>query len=149
MALMTTFPTPHTHACTVGTFSFPFLISLYVFVQYSERYESGPFNTGAGGTSADYAWMLALGGMMLCVAGFLTGSPFMGQALSYYITYVWSRKNPDENTSIFGFQVKAFYLPFALVAVGPIEMPVRVLPQSLSSKPRSVCVCVRLRSSTC
>lgn len=39
----------------VGPFAFQTLISIVLLVQFSERYEkSGPFNTGAGGGTADY-----------------------------------------------------------------------------------------------
>eukprot|EP00618_Florenciella_parvula_P019107 CAMPEP_0119538048 /NCGR_PEP_ID=MMETSP1344-20130328/50575_1 /TAXON_ID=236787 /ORGANISM="Florenciella parvula, Strain CCMP2471" /LENGTH=228 /DNA_ID=CAMNT_0007580789 /DNA_START=18 /DNA_END=701 /DNA_ORIENTATION=+ len=100
-----------------GTFSFPFLIQMYIFVQYSQRYEVAPFNTGAGGTSADYAWMLCIGAALLTVMGFFASQPFLGQALSFMVLYVWSRKNPDAMTSIFGFQMQAFYLPWALIAL--------------------------------
>lgn len=39
----------------VGKFEFNTLIGLMLLVQFSERYEKGgPFNTGAGGGTADY-----------------------------------------------------------------------------------------------
>jgi Derlin-2/3 len=99
-----------------GGFSFNFLIQLYLLVQYSSRYEVSPFNTGAGGTSADFAWMLCIGVALLSLLGFIFQLVFMGQSLSFMILYVWTRKNPDEQTSIFGFKVQAFYLPWALLA---------------------------------
>lgn len=99
-----------------GGFSFNFAIQLYMLVQYASRYEVSPFNTGAGGTSADFVWMLVVGGAVLCVAGVFLELPFMGQAMTFMILYAWSRKNPDVNTSVFMFQVKGFYLPWALTA---------------------------------
>lgn len=99
-----------------GGFSFPFLIQLYMLVQYSSRYEAAPFNTGAGGTSADYAWMLCIGAALLSLMGYFFRLMFLGQSLSFMILYVWTRKNSDEQTSIFGFKVQAFYLPWALLA---------------------------------
>lgn len=112
-----------------GGFSFPFLIQLYLLVQYASRYEVSPFDTGAGGSSADFAWMLCLGMAMLSLFGFMFQMVFLGQALSFMILYVWTRKNPDEQTSIFGFKVQAFYLPWALLAFNllignPIFKPV-------------------------
>ncbi len=41
---------------------------------------------------------------------------FLGHPLSFMILYVWTRKNPDEATSLFGMRVQAFYLPWALLA---------------------------------
>ncbi len=88
-----------------------------MLVQYSSRYESSPFNTGAGGTSADYAWMLCIGAALLCGFGALFGLVFLGQSVSFMILYVWARKNPDESTSLFGLKIQAFYLPWAIVAL--------------------------------
>lgn len=99
-----------------GGFSFRFVIQLYIFVQYSSRYEASPFNTGAGGTSADYAWMLVIGGSVLVAVGWILSLPFLSEALTFMIMYVWSKKNPDVQTSVFMFQIKALYLPWALTA---------------------------------
>jgi Derlin-2/3 len=74
-----------------------------------------PFNTGAGGTSADFAWMLCIGASILCAFGYIFQLLFLGQSLSFMILYVWTRNNPDEQTSVFGFKVQAFYLPWCLL----------------------------------
>jgi Derlin-2/3 len=71
-----------------GKFSFNFVISLYLLVQYSTRYEVSPYNTGAGGTSADYAWMLCLGAMLLSGLGWIFDMALMGEGLSFMILYV-------------------------------------------------------------
>ena len=100
-----------------GGFSFPFLIQLYMLVQYSERYEASPFNTGGGGTTADYAWMLAFGAMvMMALALVMPGLVLFGPSMVFMILYMWARKNPESPASMFGFQLQAFYLPWALVA---------------------------------
>lgn len=104
-----------TSFCFFGPFSFPFLIQLYMLVQYSERYEVSPFNTGGGGTPADYAWMLGFGAVFMSCAAYLFQLPFLGSAMVFMILYTWSRKNPDSPASMFGFQLQAFYLPWALV----------------------------------
>ena len=50
----------------VGPFEFNTLISIFLLVQFSERYEkSGPFNTGAGGGTADY--MVSRSSVVVCV----------------------------------------------------------------------------------
>merc|ERR1719198_824090 len=100
-----------------GGFSFPLLIQLYMLVQYSERYEASPFNTGGGGTTADYAWMLAFGMMvMMALALVMPGLVLFGPSMVFMILYMWARKNPESPASMFGFQLQAFYLPWALVA---------------------------------
>ena len=103
-----------------GPFSFPFVISLYVLIQYASRYEASPFNTGGGGTSADFAWMLCIGAALLCGLGYIFDVQFMGQSLSFFILYVWTRKNPDESTSLFGFKVcRVFHILAVLYSSGP------------------------------
>lgn len=99
-----------------GKFSFPFLIQTYMLVQYSNLYESDPYDTGAGGTSADYLWMLAIGAFILCVLGCIFMSPFLGPSLSFMILYVWTKKNSERQSNFFGFNVQALYLPWVLVA---------------------------------
>jgi hypothetical protein len=73
---------------------------------------------------------------MSCAA-YLFQLPFLGSAMVFMILYTWSRKNPDSPArwvlfrrrhrrravvyvsfsalSMFGFQLQAFYLPWALV----------------------------------
>jgi len=112
----------------IGPFSFPFVIQLYMLYQYSMQYETNPFNTGAGGTSADYAWMLVIGALLLCGIGFVLSIPLLGQGLTFMVMYVWSRKNPEANTSLFSFSFKAFYLPMVLIGFNvlignPVQTP--------------------------
>lgn len=100
-----------------GPFSFPFVMSLFMFAQYGSRYEADPYDTGAGGNSADFAWMLVIGCGLLSVAGFTFGIPFMAPGMLYYILYVWSKKNAEQVVNMFTFRIKAFYLPWALIAL--------------------------------
>lgn len=99
-----------------GEPSFNFLISVYMLVQYSSKYEASPFNTGGGGSSSDFAWMLCVCATILSGLGFVFGLAFLAPSLSFCILYVWCRKNPDESVSLFGFKMQALYLPWALMA---------------------------------
>jgi len=48
--------------CYAGPFAFPTLILMYMQCSFSKQYESGmPFNTGAGGGTADYAFVCCWG----------------------------------------------------------------------------------------
>ncbi|KAJ8598158.1 hypothetical protein CTAYLR_007373 [Chrysophaeum taylorii] len=111
-----------------GGFSFPFLINVYLLVQYSRNYEVAPYNTGAGGTTADYAWMLILGMGILLILSTLMGQPVPSQGLTYMVLYVWSRRNPTMQVSLYGFQLAAVYLPWALLLLNmlignPLTVP--------------------------
>jgi len=98
-----------------GSFSFPFLINMYVLVQYSRNYEAGPYDTGGGGSTADYAWMLAMGMAILLALSTFLGVVAPSQGLTYMVMYAWSRRNPTTPVSLYGFQLQAVYLPWALL----------------------------------
>mmetsp|Transcript_27414 Transcript_27414/g.81981 ORF Transcript_27414/g.81981 Transcript_27414/m.81981 type:complete len:277 (-) Transcript_27414:399-1229(-) len=99
-----------------GGFSFPFLINMYLLVQYSRNYEVSPYDTGGGGDTADYVWMLTLGAMMMCGLCTWLGVSAPAQGLTFYVLYVWSRRNPTTQVSLYGFPVQAIHLPWALLA---------------------------------
>lgn len=104
--------------CYVGGWSFPTLIGLYMLVQYSRQYESSPYNTGAGGGTADYAFCLTFGalGLLLTyplVMGFV--SPLFTRNLTFYILYIWSKQSPTAQVNVWGVPMKAQFLPFAYI----------------------------------
>ncbi|KAH8090009.1 hypothetical protein JL720_6305 [Aureococcus anophagefferens] len=105
--------TPYTF---FGGFSFPFLINMYLLVQYSKNYEVSPYNTGGGGDTADYVWMLCLGSALMCGLCTLLSIVMPAQGLTFMVLYVWSRRNPATQVSLYGFPVQALYLPWALLA---------------------------------
>jgi Derlin-2/3 len=51
-------------------------------------------------------------GMILPIRGFL-----YTRNMIYYVLYVWSKRHPTANASIWGFPVKAIYLPFTYVLI--------------------------------
>jgi len=103
-----------------GGFSFPFLIAMYMLVQYSKNYEVAPYNTGAGGTSADYLWMLVICVGALNVLSTVLGLAAPAQALTTAVLYVWSRKNPTQQVSLYGVAMPAMYFPWAVVALNVV-----------------------------
>jgi len=110
--------------CYAGPFKFPTMITMYMLVQFSKQYESGvPFNTGAGGGTADYAFCILLGAIGILVTYPLvlaTGfqlMPLFCENLIYYVLYVWSKKNPTNQANIWGFPIQGIYLPFAYLAI--------------------------------
>ena len=100
-----------------GKFSFPFAMHLYVLYENSLNYERNPFNTGAGGSSADYLYMIVIGMGILLVVDYMQPMFALSEPLLYMIMYVWSRKSPDELRNIFGFQFKSLYLPWVYIAI--------------------------------
>jgi len=76
------------------------------------------YNTGAGGGTADYATMLVFG-----MAGTLASAcvvelePFYAKNMVYFVLYVWSKRNPTDQASIWGIAVGAAMLPFAVLGI--------------------------------
>jgi len=99
----------------LGRFSFPTLMIMVMLVQYSGRYEVGPFNTGGGGGTSDYAFMMIFLMLVLDVIGYFMELFFLAEPLIYAVMYVWSRRYPEQTVSFFGFQVQALYTPWVYV----------------------------------
>lgn len=112
-----------------GKFSFNFVMHLYIFYENSLRYERNPYNTGAGGTSADYLFMLIVGMAMIWIYDFFQPTYVHSDTLLYMIMYVWSRREPENQLNIFGFKFQSVYLPWVYIAIrllmgGDIMLPI-------------------------
>jgi Derlin-2/3 len=110
--------------CYAGAFELNTLISMYLQVQFSKQYEKGgPFNTGAGGGTADYAFAL-----LFAMVTMLTTAPIVrkylmplstiySKNLVFFVLYIWSKKNPTAQANIWGIPICAIYMPFAYLAL--------------------------------
>uniref|UniRef100_A0A6T9ZZX8 Derlin n=1 Tax=Pseudo-nitzschia delicatissima TaxID=44447 RepID=A0A6T9ZZX8_9STRA len=110
--------------CYAGPFSLGLFFLMYMQSSFSQKYEEGiPFNTGAGGGTADYAfcWLLGAIGCILtyplCLMMGIPLMPLFYPTMTYYVLYVWSKKNPTNQANIWGFPVQGLYLPFAYLAI--------------------------------
>ncbi|KAL7545696.1 hypothetical protein ACHAWF_009046, partial [Thalassiosira exigua] len=106
----------------VGKFDFNTLMALYMLQSFSQRYESEPYNTGAGGGTADYVFAIMFGTASILVTYPLLGAilpvpPLFARTLMFFVLYVWSKRHPTSPASIWGIQMKAIHLPFAYVAL--------------------------------
>jgi Derlin-2/3 len=82
-------------------------------VQYSRLLEEGDFR----GRRAHYVWMLLFGIVNISLlASFGTNLHFLGHALTFMMTYVWGRRNPDVKMVFLGIlQFNAPYLPWVML----------------------------------
>ena len=87
-------------------------------VQYSRLLEEGDFR----GRRAHYVWMLLFGIVNISVlASFGTNLHFLGHALTFMMTYVWGRRNPDVKMVFFGvLQFNAPYLPWVMLTFSAV-----------------------------
>jgi Derlin-2/3 len=107
----------------LGPFSMNTLLSAYMLVSFSQKYEGGgPFNTGAGGGTADFAFCL-----MFAMASTLLTYPLLGPLFQlppvftgnmiYYVLYLWSKRNPTSQANIWGVPMPGSMLPFAYLGL--------------------------------
>jgi len=106
----------------VGPFKLPTLMVLYMLQNFSQRYETEPYNTGAGGGTADYVFALMIGTVMILLTYPLIGmvlptGPLFARTLLFFVLYTWSKRHPTAPASIWGIQLKAIHLPFAYLAL--------------------------------
>eukprot|EP00567_Pseudictyota_dubia_P000584 CAMPEP_0197466216 /NCGR_PEP_ID=MMETSP1175-20131217/64937_1 /TAXON_ID=1003142 /ORGANISM="Triceratium dubium, Strain CCMP147" /LENGTH=288 /DNA_ID=CAMNT_0043002247 /DNA_START=631 /DNA_END=1497 /DNA_ORIENTATION=+ len=107
----------------VGKFELNTLIGLYMLYQFSKQYEAGgPYNTGAGGGTADYAFALLFAVVVTVLSyhllsGVLPLSPLFVRNLVFFVLYIWSKRNPTANANIWGVPIKGMYLPFGYLAL--------------------------------
>ncbi len=108
---------PFTACIFSGGFSFPYAMHTYLLYLNSRNYETNPYNTGGGGNSADYLWMLSVSIGILCIISYIFEIYVLSEAMLFDIIYVWSRKEPNAQLSMFGVKFKSVYLPWVYVAI--------------------------------
>ena len=108
------------------------------------------------GRTADFVWMVLLGALALLPLPLIApalGLPFFAGSLVFMLLYLWSRENPNANTSIMGMiKMKAFYLPWGMMAlealmggsVVPDLLGVVVGPRLISTPAAVRTLCVAL-----
>ncbi|TPX36423.1 hypothetical protein SeMB42_g07085 [Synchytrium endobioticum] len=99
-----------------GNFSLDFLFHLFFLVRYSRALEEGSFRN----RTADYFWMLFLGAISIIIITPWTTArsaiPFLSSPLTFFLVYVWSRRNTAITMSFLGlFTFTAPYLPWVLL----------------------------------
>lgn len=99
-----------TNFCFFGTFSLPFVFSMFFLVRYGKEVEAKRFE----GRAADCLWFYGICGLiMIGVAFVLGGQPFLASSMLSALVYLWSREFAEQTLSMFGlFNVQAFYFPW-------------------------------------
>lgn len=98
-------------------FSFDFAMHMYMLYENCRRYEMNPFNTGGGGNSSDFLYMILLGMAALCVVGYFFNLTLMAVPLVYMIMYVWSRREPETIVNLMTLKYKALYSPWVSLLI--------------------------------
>jgi Derlin-2/3 len=116
----------------LGPFSKDTVLSAYLLVSFSQKYEGGwPFNTGAGGGTADYAYYLMFATASVLLTYPLLGPlltfrimgidfplpPFFARNLVYSVLYLWSKRNSTTQANVLGVPMPGRMLPFACLGL--------------------------------
>mmetsp|Transcript_2748 Transcript_2748/g.3804 ORF Transcript_2748/g.3804 Transcript_2748/m.3804 type:complete len:264 (-) Transcript_2748:28-819(-) len=106
-----------TSAIFIGLPGFPFLMNFLMLSRQCIDYEKGGYDTGGGGGSADFAWMIVFGLTVFSVLSLtFLNAYFFGFSLVYMIIYVKSRKHPNQLTGFWGITVQSAYFPWLMLA---------------------------------
>jgi len=95
-----------------GTLGFNFLFNMIFTYRYSRMLEEGAFR----GRTADFFYMFLFGGVLMIIIALFVNLPFLSQAFTIMLVYVWSRRNPFVRMNFFGLlNFQAPYLPWVLL----------------------------------
>jgi Derlin-2/3 len=104
-----------TGALFLGGFSFGFVMQLYFFTNFGSKLETHQRFNQPG----DYLFFLIVISVLVAIFSLLLqwprGYPMTGPSIIFALIYYWSRCEPEARMSIWGFEVKGYQLPFALV----------------------------------
>lgn len=97
-----------------GNLGVDFVFHMFFLLKYCKSLEEGSFR----GRSADFLWMLLLGGTLMTAVAPVVNIQFLGSSLTFMMVYVWGRRHQYVNLSFLGvFNFTAPYLPWVLLAV--------------------------------
>ena len=93
-----------------------FVFQMFMLTNYCRSLESEVFPGKAG--MAEMSFMLLFGAVLMWIVSYLMVLPFLGTSMLFFIIYIWSRKQPQRPVSLWGFGLKGWQLPFALMVIG-------------------------------
>ena len=95
-----------------GSLGLDFVFHMFFLARYCRLLEEGSFHN----RTADFFWMLCVGGTLLTACAPFVNIQFLGSSLTFMMVYVWGRRNAYVNMSFLGlFNFTAPYLPWVLL----------------------------------
>ncbi|KAF9911155.1 hypothetical protein BX616_010666 [Lobosporangium transversale] len=92
---------------------FNMLFDLYFLYTYGIQLETTTF----AGRSADFAWFILFTSIISTIGGHFLNLVMLSQSLLLAVIYLWAQSNSERIVSfMFGFQFKAIYFPWVLIA---------------------------------
>jgi len=103
----------------IGKFSFNFVIEIMMLTNFGSRLENNDIFTSASAGDGAYLFFLLYQMIVILLVGVITnfprGSAMNGHALIFSMIYYWSKREPYEQLSMYGFKIPGSSLPFALL----------------------------------
>ncbi|ORY85540.1 putative ER-associated proteolytic system protein Der1 [Protomyces lactucae-debilis] len=94
-----------------GELSVDFLFHLFFMSRYCRMLEESYARR-----TLDFAWLMGIAAAGLILLSPFARDPYLGSALSFTLTYLWSRRNPTVQLSMLGlFTFSAAWLPWVLI----------------------------------
>ncbi|KAH8605076.1 putative Der1 like family [Trypanosoma vivax] len=103
---------PATAALFFGNFSFPWLISIAMFVSYLSYNEENDFK----GKSGDYAWMIVVLITGLTIGGLSLSLPVTSGGLLMSLCWIFCKRHPELRMALYSFEFNATTFPWVLLA---------------------------------
>lgn len=105
----------------IGPFSIGWLFHMYFFVQFSSKLERHAVFSRHARDAGSFLYFIVLQMIFLDSISLLLyaphGKPLLGHSLSFAVIYYWSKKEAFTPTSLWGFTVLAWQLPYALLVL--------------------------------
>ncbi|KAI7825744.1 Der1-like family-domain-containing protein [Gamsiella multidivaricata] len=100
-------------SCFISGLNFNMLFDLYFMYTYGSQLETTTF----AGRTADYAWFVIFTSLVTAAVSSYMNIIILFQSVLIAVIYLWSRSNSERIVSfMFGFQFKAVYFPWVLIA---------------------------------
>jgi Derlin-2/3 len=102
-----------TSALFAGKFSFGFVMSMYFLSNFGGKVELSDRFVNAPNDFLTFVVFILL--VISSIALFITGQALTLPSFTFALLYYWSRCEPEALLSLWGFQVKGYQFPFAML----------------------------------
>lgn len=103
-----------------GGFGMPWFFQMWLLITYFRHLEQGHFGLGSRGL-AELLFMVLFGAVAMLLLSYLLGGLYiLGPALVFMALYVWSRKDPYQDVTFWGFRFLAWHFPFVMLVLGTL-----------------------------
>ncbi|CCW71511.1 unnamed protein product [Phytomonas sp. Hart1] len=102
---------PFTSALYFGPFSFPWIMTVLLFVTYANNNETRGFTN----KTADFVYMLLFIILGLGVIGAFISIPWTGHSFIMALCWIHCKRNVTDRILFFGFECRSAYFPWVLV----------------------------------